>query len=112
MPSSRNSGSIAANRAIAASCAADATSITRCNDPTTAAHCSSDPATVVVANAPDSSTSAAPHAACTSTGPLAIPVTPLRFRYVDPTDDHRQTLRSSRPHIRRIRLHRNETQES
>ena len=66
VPSSSHSGSIAANRAIAASCTADATSITRCADPSTPAHCSRDPLTAEVAKAPDSSTSAASHAACTS----------------------------------------------
>ena len=46
------SGSIAANRAIAASCTADATSITRCAAPTAAAHSSRDPVTADAANAP------------------------------------------------------------
>ncbi len=45
MPSSSHSGSIAASRTIAASCAAVATSITRCNDPTADAHSARDPAT-------------------------------------------------------------------
>ena len=87
VPSSRNSGSIAANRAIAASCTADATLITRCTDPTAAAHCSSDPATADASNAPQLG-QAASHASCTCTGPLTITLHPLRPRYRKPTGDH------------------------
>ena len=63
VPSSSHSGSIAANRAIAASCTALAALTTRCAEASTPAHCSRDPLTAEVAKAPDSSTSAASHAA-------------------------------------------------
>jgi hypothetical protein len=76
VPSSHHSGSIAANRTIAASCTAAATSSTCCSDPTADAHSWRDPATDEGASTARNAAAAASAEACTSPGPIPTLLTP------------------------------------
>ena len=76
VPSSSHSGSIAASRTIAASCAAFATSVTHCKLPIAAAHSARDPATPEGDSTALKAATAASAEACTSPGPTVSVLTP------------------------------------